>query len=138
MFLVNKELYSKEVLYRVCYSFTDRFFVHLDANAGSWLIELKPKSGAVNTVACVDEGEFNNALLNEAFRESLSADTKVLKEMIVSRALYAADVRSSIVTLDACGNDSEFSFLDEEIDKYVEDPMGIAVPWEEKNKQNGH
>ena len=65
------------------------------------------------------KGDFLNELLNYAFRIKLSKDSRKLREFIVGQALVSA-----------YGNDDVVQENDEI--GYKDDPLGIAVSWEDK------
>ena len=77
------------------------------------------------------EGEFKNEAINESFRESLMENSKTVKEIIVARALFGATNDSERLS-----EDEDFSDFEEEMDDYIDDPEGIAVPWEELHGKN--
>ena len=62
--------------------------------------------------------EYFNELLNYAFRVSLANDNKKRRDYIIEKALFASINNN---------NDTNNQQLD-----YNDDPLGIAVPWEEK------
>ena len=39
----KKELYSRNILFRTCYAFTDQAYIHLDADADSYIVTISPK-----------------------------------------------------------------------------------------------
>ena len=136
---INKEIYSKSVLLRTCYNFIDNYYLFLDSEEDKWVVSCKlKKDSSIKNIEEL-EGEFNNSLINEALRDSITENTKTIKELIVARALYGAD--SEITTFDQGQGDNinneDFSFLEEnDDDDYLDDPLGIAVPWEEKYGKN--
>lgn len=130
-FTLKKALYSKSVLFRTCYTFVDRFYLFLDEKSDDeWEVTLKPKNDTKSGNPEECEGEFRNELITEGLREELLENTRKIKEIIVARALYGADDTSFIET----ASQQEYSDMEDEMDDYLEDPLGIAVPWEEKNK----
>lgn len=72
--------------------------------------------------------DFYKELTHNLARKKISEDNKNLREAIVFRALFSA----------IGGQDKELAKTAEKIrekekaKKYLEDPLGIAVPWEEK------
>lgn len=126
-FTVEKSIFPKIVLLRACYTFIDDYYIYLDETPKKkWIISVKGKTGATPQQKNTFEGEFRNALITEALREELADKTKNVKELIVARALYGADSNAEV--------DDEFmDFTEEEMDDYLEDPLGIAIPWEEKH-----
>ena len=126
-FTVEKNVFPKIVLLRACYTFIDDYYIFLDETPKKkWIISVKVKAGSSPQQSSTFEGEFRNALIAEALREELTEKTKNVKELIVARALYGANSGGEV--------EDEFSdFTEEEMDDYLEDPLGIAIPWEEKH-----
>jgi hypothetical protein len=78
------------------------------------------RSGAGDSTAAVEDA-FYDELLQQFMRHQVAEATAGLREILVRTALGAAE--GSIGPAEASG-DSDSSYLD--------DPLGIAVPWEEK------
>ena len=87
-------------------------------------ISFKGKKKLTNKFLNKLKGEFLNELLNYTVRINLSKHNHKIREYIIGRAL-----------LSAVGTQED---LQENELKYQNDPLGIAVPWEEKygNKSN--
>ena len=86
---VDPHLYPLEVIYRVCYQFTDRYYLWLSpAGSGDIQVELISKSG--DTLPVHARGEFGNALIDHAVRWSVAKETQKVREVIVSAALTEA------------------------------------------------
>ncbi len=124
--LVNQKLYPLEAIYATAYVYVDKCYVFLtkeDANTIGVQIKGKPETSKKQFDAVV--GEFENELLNQALRLKVAKRTEKLRDAIVHRALYSALPGSSATPLDLdLGADDNLDYLD--------DPLGIAVPWEEK------
>ncbi|MCU0679633.1 MAG: His-Xaa-Ser system protein HxsD [Planctomycetes bacterium] len=116
---VDTKLYPLEAIYGAAYVFVDRAYIFLDSpEKDTVAVSLKPKDGLSGRKAAGLAGEFQNELLNYALRLNLAKYNKKIREYIIERALYAS------VQSDEENSDSEF-----------DDPLGIAVPWEEKYGQ---
>ena len=118
---VQKGLYPLEVIYGASYQFIDRCYVRLEqADDGQIAIIIKPKPDSKLDGAAL-AGEFQNELLNQAYRRKIAVRTGKVRDMVVQRALYSAvPAQGSMEDMD--GDDLDF----------LDDPLGIAVPWEEK------
>ena len=125
---INPKVYPLEVVYSAAYVFLDRAYVLLDGDPiKEILVELKPK----NKEDLEKLGrEFNNELINYADYKKRAENTKKIREMLLQRALITNDP-SSISNPDL-GGEFEELMKDSEEDDYLEDPEGIAIPWEEK------
>ena len=82
-------MYPLEVIYRVCYHFTDRFYLWLAPQEnGDIGVQITPKAEAM--IADHIWGEFGNALLDYAVRWSVAQETAKIRDIIVSAALAEA------------------------------------------------
>jgi His-Xaa-Ser system protein HxsD len=120
--LVNQKVYPLEVIYSTAYIYLDRCYVLLDkADKERVSVRLKARPDCTAEEFAAVTGEFENELLNQAFRRKVSRRTESLRDAIVHRALFSAMPESLDLGLD-----------DDDDGDYLEDPLGIAVPWEEK------
>lgn len=109
---VNPKMYSLDVIYSAAYVFLDKAYVLVDGDPQEEvIIELKPKEK--HDLEKLGR-EFNNELINYANYKNLSIKNQGIRETIIQRALLTNDPS-----------------LIKAINK-VEDPKGIAIPWEEK------
>ena len=131
-FKIKKELYSKVILFRTSYTFIGKYYIYLDEDEKDWIVYLDSKEDSSVKELKRLKGEFLNNLINESFRDLLIDKTKNTKEMIIARALYGAD--NSIMDKEECTDD--YSYIEDNMDNYIEDPLGIAVPWEDKHKED--
>lgn len=81
MIRASKSLYSREVLLKTAYSFTDKVYLHLEQDEKDWIISWKSKEGQV-----IDAGEFENELIAQSLREELLQQTMDLRKVILARA----------------------------------------------------
>ena len=119
-------LYPLDAIYGAAFVFIDRFYVLLDrAGAGRFLVTLAPKSGVLEADrARAIAGEFANELLACAWRHAIAKENRAVIEAVTMKALAGAAGPPSLDELAA------FDFTEEPLD----DPLGIAVSWEEKYK----
>lgn len=125
--IVDTQVYSLDIIRRAAFGFVEHNFLFLE-----WLDE---KQVAVTVspkqVPTSEEllrrtvGELSNELLNQSLREQLMWDTRQIRELIVGRSLFAASGEEH----EDLGFDLDFPDDD---DDFLDDPLGIAVPWEEK------
>lgn len=78
----SKELYSKTALIKSAYSFTDKAYVHIDANDKEYIVDLIEKDGQ-----SVDLKEFENEMLFQMARQKINEQTKDIRKLIVARAM---------------------------------------------------
>jgi His-Xaa-Ser system protein HxsD len=154
VFSANPKVYNLEALMQAAYTFVDRCYVLLDKDDdGRFVVRLKTRQNAADDVALEAlAGEFQNELLHAAFRDRLTRRTQKVRELIVGRALFSAGGGAMEPTAGATGPemaarpqdalpDVPLPDLPEEVLRdlekleqmdYMDDPLGIAVPWEEK------
>jgi len=123
----DEGLYPKDAIFGAAYVFIDRCYVHLD-RVGDKRVQvtlLAKKSGA-DTKALA--GEFQNELLGQAWRRQIVEENRKLVESITTRALGGAAGPPGLDELLAMDIGEETAF---------EDPLGIAMSWEEKYKKKG-
>jgi His-Xaa-Ser system protein HxsD len=87
----KKSLYSKTALLKAAYNFTDRAYVHLDADSEYFYVSLSPKERL-----CVDENEFVNEMLTQSVRHEVYLQTKNVRELLLARAMATSVVDEGI------------------------------------------
>lgn len=122
---LNSKIYPLEAILNASYAFIDRAYIFLDTNSkGNEIVaSLKGKQKLSPKKLEQLRGEFMNELLHCALRYKISKNNKKIREYIVGRALYSA---LSLPMEEAISEEGS-----EKLD-YQQDPLGIAVPWEEK------
>lgn len=124
---VDASLYPLEAIYAAAYVFIDRCYVFLDKPAADRVrVSLSPKKAPFDeSTAKETVGEFANELLSCAWRSQIARDSRATIEAVTAQALSGARGAPSLDELEA------FDFSDEAFD----DPLGIAMSWEEKYKK---
>ena len=119
--VLDNKVYNLEAVLSACYSFIDRAYMFLDTDSkkAKTLVSLKGKKKISPKKLNQLKDEFLNELLYCSLRYTVSKNNKKIREYIVGRALYSALPESDLIS------ESEKS-------DYIEDPLGIAIPWEEK------
>jgi len=127
---VDAAVYPLEAVYGAAYIFIDRCFVLLDRpRAGSVSVTLTDKKAAASNDALREMvGEFANELLTQAWRQKIVEENRVLLEAVTTQALAGAMATPAEPSLDDLAS---FDFTEEAFD----DPLGIAMSWEEKYKK---
>jgi len=126
---LDSKIYPVEAILNCCYSFIDRAYIYLDKNKKSDRIDvfLKSKEKLNSKQWKALKGTFLNELLYSTLRYQISKNNKNIREYIIGRALYNTSFSASL-------DQPKQKELD-----YLEDPLGIAIPWEKKygkNKKN--
>ena len=74
----DKEFYSKEALLKAAYHFTDRAYVYLGVEDGSFFVDFTAK-GEIQFDKEKLENEFKNELLAQVIHQTVSKETTVLR-----------------------------------------------------------
>lgn len=122
----DEALYPKDAIYGAAYIFIDRCYVKLDRVADDKVsVRFKLKAGLDHDL---DElaGEFENELLGQAWRRMITDENRQLIEQITTRALTGAAGPPGLDDLLGMDIDDDTAF---------DDPLGIAMSWEEKYKK---
>lgn len=91
----DKEFYSKEALLKAAYHFTDRAYVYLGVEDGSFFVDFTTKGGTTFDKEKL-ENDFKNELLAQVIHQTVSKETTVLRELLVARALSSTMVDESV------------------------------------------
>ena len=84
----NKELYSKISLIKAAYNYTDRAYLHLDADETYYYVNLESKPGEEE----ISEQEFTNEMLTQSIRHEVYSQTKNIRELLLARAMATSVV----------------------------------------------
>lgn len=120
-------LYPRDVLYAAAYVFLDRAYVLLDRDDARYLVHLRGKQALDEATLRAMAGEFGNELLAQALRLRVVRSNQKLIEDIASLAISGAaggvvhGDEAALIDLQEPGDDG-----------FLDDPLGIAVPWEAK------
>lgn len=122
---VDEALYPLQAVYGAAYVFLDRCYVFLDRPASTQIrVTLTARGGQADPGALrALIGEFANELLSCAWRHQITQDNRVLLETVTTQAVAGAMGAPSLDDL------ASFDFSDQGFD----DPLGIAMSWEEKH-----
>jgi His-Xaa-Ser system protein HxsD len=130
---LDNEIYELEAVINTCYHFMDKAYVFIDRDNKNKkiIVSLKGKKRLNSNKIKQIEGEFMNELLYSNLRYKINKNNKKITEHIIGRALYSSMSDLSHSLLDSTSAEEKFNYQD--------DPLGIAIPWEEKygkNKKN--
>ncbi len=111
-FVLDLGAYPLKAIYQACYVFLDRAYIFIDSPSSRTVqVFLKGKKRLSQKQFKNLRGEFLNELLNSALRLEIAKRNRKIREAIIGQALISA--------------------LGEGV-SFKDDPLGIAVPWEEK------
>ncbi len=101
----NKELYSKVALIKAAYNFTDRAYIHLDADQDYYYVLINAK--AENMEPSSDE--FENEILAQCTRHEIYLQTKNIRELMLARAVATSVVAPTVDGEEESMVDTNFS-----------------------------
>jgi len=156
-FEVEERIYPLQAAQAAAYAFTDRAYARVEtAGAGRLRVALALKNGADADARAALEGEFRNELLHQALRLKVSEANRKIREFIVTKALISAQPAAALAAAPGaaaadscpdCASAPAAPPMDPELEKEIDrllavvegesgasDPLGVAVPWEEKFK----
>ncbi|MFA5974604.1 MAG: His-Xaa-Ser system protein HxsD [Elusimicrobiota bacterium] len=107
-FFIDPSLYLEQVVFKTCYVFIDRCYIHLAHDERGQIlvtIQLKDVNHRDSDVA----GEFLNELINQRLRRDINSEVGVVRQLLVAAAFDEGNL----------GDNSS-----QEAD-YLKDPVGI-------------
>ena len=120
---VNTGIYPMDVIYSASYVFLDRAYILINGDPKKTVtVKLIPKEEQDPRKMGM---EFNNELLSYSLYKTQSEKNAAVREAIIQRALLTAEFAPESPPADIP------EFEESEAD-FIEDPEGIAIPWEEK------
>lgn len=122
-FSFNLKDYPLEALYGAAYVFLDKVYLFLNSKPKEKIeVSLKGKKKLSKKQLEKLKGEFLNELFNYTIRIKMAKGNRKIREFIIGQALISA-----------YGSESN----QEDEMKYKDDPLGIAMSWEDKYEKKG-
>ena len=143
-FRVNSKIYSLEAVLAAGYNLIDRFYVLIDKDENNYFTFTVWNKSVSKYSSDEIEGIFLDELVNEALRIKIAKKNQKIREMIVNKALYSASTSAETVFEEPMAEENDefddldlddFDISEEDLD-FLDDPLGIAVPWEEKHDKD--
>jgi His-Xaa-Ser system protein HxsD len=144
-FDVDTRIYSMDAVLGTAYVFINRAYVFLDQPGTNRIrVQLSGKSALAADALTALCGDFLNELLGQVLRERSAGRFGRLREALLARALFAAApglategtaATAAPAAAAPAGADLATPSLDDLPDEaadYLDDPLGIATPWEDK------
>lgn len=101
----KKELYPKVALIKAAYNFTDKSYIHLDADNDYFYVSMEPKEKCLR----VSEEEFLNEMLAQSVRHEIYLQTKSIRELLLARAMATSVIVDENLIDDIAEPCEEFS-----------------------------
>lgn len=141
IFTLDQEIYTKDVVFKACYVFIDRAYIHLDNPKKDKIeVSLKGKGRLDQRQLESLKGDFKNELLNVLIRKEIAAKNRKILEYIVGWAVTAAlekpgtvrEIRNSRTKKMKEEVEALMKELEAEAEEdYQKDPLGIKKTHEE-------
>ncbi len=125
---LDEALFPKDAIFGAAYTFIDRCYMHLERPAAGKVSVRFTRKESVETPLESLAGDFENELLGQAWRRLIVEENRQLIEEVTSRAVAGAAGPPGLDDLLGMDIDDDSAF---------EDPLGIAMSWEEKYKKKG-
>ncbi|NUO48804.1 MAG: hypothetical protein HOV80_08110 [Polyangiaceae bacterium] len=118
---LDADLYPLDAVYQAAYTLLDRAWIFLEPTPSGVLARVRSKREGVSDAAAA--GQLGNEALTQAYRLSLARDRRRVIEALATRAVAGA-----------AGPPGLDELLEMEIGEATafDDPLGIAMSWEEK------
>ena len=82
---VDKNIYSKQVLLKTAYSFSDKAYLHLSQDDQSWIVQWTDMPGQT-----IKPEMFENEMLLQQLREEIVKKTRDIRTLLLSRAFASS------------------------------------------------
>lgn len=128
---LDEASYPRAAVYAAAFAFIDRCWVHLERGEGKLALALRAKRAGLDLTATA--AELQDELLGQAWRRRAVEEGRSLVESVVAKAFGA---RSGA---DTSASEGGVGALDDLLAEggAFEDPLGIAMSWEEKHEKQG-
>lgn len=134
---LSKSAYPVQAVLHTCNLFSDRAYFKVDENGKEVVVSVSLKKGRNTAVLEKLIMEFQNELLHNVLRLKIAKDNKKVRELLIEQALCAAlpqrrEEEEPRISEEEIDKELEEILKEVEADDYKEDPLGIAIPWEDK------
>ena len=124
-------MYKRQVIYCAAYIFIDNHYILLDGDPEKEIIvKIIPKNEEKDNLEKIGK-EFINELLTYGFYKKQTEKNSRIREILLQSALLSTEIAQPHVPKTEIEEIEKFSNEMSEKD-FIEDPEGIAIPWEEK------
>lgn len=116
--------YCQEVVELSCYKFLDVFYFKFSGDDKKIIVEAFLRDDTQKVTKKDFEKDFYTELNHNLIRTKIARENKNLREMVVFKTFFSALPE----------DEKERAILESEVDNpKFEDPLGIAIPWEQKH-----
>ncbi len=126
-FEIDTKFYPQDAVYSVAYLLLERYYIKLKSgNKNNIVLQLTSDQELKQEQIDDLMRRIEQELINQTLRLKIAKENQKLREYILGKALLGAQ-------FGVVDNTIENSFSEE---NYIDDPLGIATPWEEKKKDS--
>jgi His-Xaa-Ser system protein HxsD len=126
-FEINMKFYPQDAVYTTAYLLLDKYFIKLKSGKKNTIILQLTSQEKLQKKELEDiMRRIEQELINQTLRLRIAKENKNLREYILGKALLGAQFGVVQDTIPEGSDEAD----------YIEDPLGIATPWEEKNKKS--
>ena len=130
-FVLNQDIYLRDIIFKTCYLYIDRMYFHLDIpKTGIITVTVRGKEKLTSEQLEKFRDDFLNELLNALLRKEISRQNPELVEYIVAGAITAALERTQTPTAATVKEDEvDLNRIEREIEalkKELEEEMDAA------------
>lgn len=104
----SKELYPKVALIKAAYNYTDRAYIHLDADDKNYYVSIDSKESETK----IKKEDFINEMLTQAVRHEVYSQTKNIRQLLLARAMATSVITDNQAENLDTYNDNDFSASD--------------------------
>ena len=108
-FKFERDIYPKVALLKASYNYTDKAFVHLDADDKYFFVEIEMKEPSEE----LSEKEFLNEMLSQTIRHEVYLQTRNIRELMLARAMASTIITETDVN--CLDDDTEGDYNENEI-----------------------
>lgn len=90
---VDKDLYTRDVLLKTAYGFTDRAYIHLSHDDNSWIISWTDMPDSH-----ISPLQFENELISQQLRAQILDKTSDIRKILLARAFASSSLDVSSIT----------------------------------------
>ena len=134
IFSIDLDLYSLDTIYGASYYLVDQMYIYLTKGSSKNKIQvyLKAKEEASKSKLEEMAGKFLNELINVGFRYKISKKNNKISERVANAALTGAYFGGNNRPKEGKKNRN----FERGSRSWMDDPEGIAVPWEKRNNKS--
>lgn len=125
-FEIDTKFYPQDAIYSLAYLLLEKYYIKLKGGKKNSIV-LQLTSDKELSKSEVEElmRKIEQELINQTLRLRIAKENQKLREYVIGKALLGAQF----------GTVSNSSFDNKTIeDDYIDDPLGIATPWEEQKR----